>query len=97
MRGLTTNQPRRGWRLANPARTALRDVNDLLARGVLGRLDSGGRCRGIIFAQIGLWPLWNMSKQLSNLNQLHAVLMPTLAVAFTSIKHSEGTRRPLNH
>ena len=30
------------------ADTALRDINDLLARGVMGRLDGGGRSTGYV-------------------------------------------------
>ena len=33
------------------ADTALRDINDLLARGVLGRLDGGGRSTGCVLVK----------------------------------------------
>ena len=33
------------------ADTALRDINDLLARGVLGRVDGGGRSTGYVLVK----------------------------------------------
>lgn len=33
------------------ADTALRDINDLLARGVLGRLEGGGRSTGYVLVK----------------------------------------------
>jgi len=33
------------------ADTALRDINDLLARGVLGRLEDGGRSKGYLLVK----------------------------------------------
>jgi len=35
------------------ADTALREINDLLARGVLGKLEGGGAQYGVFFGQIG--------------------------------------------
>jgi hypothetical protein len=52
------------------ADTPLRYINDLLARGVLGRLEVGGAEHGVCFAQIGLWPSWRIRIRLSNQKQL---------------------------
>ena len=56
------------------ADTALRDINDLLARGVLRKLEGGGGGAeyGILVGQTGPMLLWSMRKQLSIVEQIYA-------------------------
>ncbi len=42
------------------ADTALRDINDLLARGVLRKLEGGGQHGVCVMCQTGGWRLWNV-------------------------------------